>query len=87
MSIRILKAYGNDSSVLVPYVFADVLIPHSGELKKLFLHIVPFASRKHTRINVGFFKFVLVLQSEIRRPNFPRVVKTNMLIGNICVCI
>jgi len=53
MSIRILTAYGNDSSVLV-CVFAEVLILHSGELNMLFLHIVSFASMKYTRINLGF---------------------------------
>jgi len=53
MPIRILRAYENDSSVLV-YVFADVLILHSSDLNMLFQHIVPFASRNYTRINVGF---------------------------------
>jgi len=48
------KAYENDSSVPVSYVFADVLILHSGELKMLFLHIVPFASRRYTRVKLGF---------------------------------
>jgi len=44
MPIRLLKAY----------VFADVLILHSGELKMLFLQNLPFASSKYTPINLGF---------------------------------
>ena len=53
ISIRILTADENDSSVLV-YTFAEVLILHSGKLYMPFLHIVPFASRKYTIINFGF---------------------------------
>jgi len=44
-------------------LFVDDLILHSVELKMLFLHIFPFPSRKHTRIN--FCKLLLVLQTEI----------------------
>jgi hypothetical protein len=53
MSIRILKTNENDSSVLISYVFADVLI-YSSELKMLFLHIVLRASRMYARIKLEF---------------------------------
>jgi len=53
MSIRILKTNENDSSILISYVFADVLI-YSSELKMLFLHIVSRAPRMYARIKLGF---------------------------------
>jgi hypothetical protein len=59
-------------------------ILHFGELKIRFQHIVPFVYRKYILNNFGRLELVFVCDLKyIQIPHFPRVISTDILIGNI----